>query len=63
MMRQYNRRYSSPSVSHRRELTVTYQSGAKCRILLDKGMDFLRQVELGVYEVTEETYLVIDASI
>lgn len=62
-MRQYNRRYSSPSVSHRRELTITYQSRSKCRVLLDKGMDFLRQVEPGVYEVTEETYLVIDASI
>ncbi len=60
-MRSYPRRYSPP-FPHRRELEITYKSGEVCKVLLDKGMDFLQQQPSGLYEITEATYLVVTYS-
>ena len=60
-MRHYPRRLSPP-FPHRRELEITYKSGATCKVLLDKGMDFLKRESSGLYEITEATYLVITYS-
>ncbi|MBW4458630.1 MAG: DUF1998 domain-containing protein [Nodosilinea sp. WJT8-NPBG4] len=60
-MQPYTRRHSPP-FPHRRELEITYKSGAACRVLLDKGMDFLQRDSLNLYKITENTYLVITYS-
>ena len=60
-MRPYLRRHSPP-FPHRRELEISYQSGAICKVLLDKGMDFLQPVKLNLYEIEEVTYLVVTYS-
>lgn len=59
--RPYSRRHSPP-FPHRRELEISYQSGTTCKVLFDKGMDFLQLVTLDLYKITDETYLVITYS-
>lgn len=60
-MRPYPRRHSPP-FPHRRELAITYKSGTACKVLLDKGMDFLQRQTSELFEITESTYLVITSS-
>ncbi len=60
-MRPYSRRHSPP-FPHRRELEISYQSGATCNVLFDKGMDFLQLVTSNLYKIMDETYLVITYS-
>jgi ATP-dependent helicase YprA (DUF1998 family)/rubrerythrin len=60
-MRPYPRRHSPP-FPHRRELEITYKSGTTCRVLLDKGMDFLEPVASDLCRIKESTYIVISYS-
>ncbi len=60
-MRPYLRRHS-PYFPHRRELEISYQSGAICKVLLDKGMDFLEFASPNLYQVKESTYTVVTYS-
>jgi ATP-dependent helicase YprA (DUF1998 family) len=57
-MRPFTQRHS-PSFPHRRELEITYKSGEGCKVLLDKGMDFLEKLQSGLYRIPETTYIVI----
>lgn len=56
-MHPYRQRHNP--LPHRRELTVYRQDGQTYRILLDKGIDFLRQDSADTYRITESTYVVV----
>jgi Domain of unknown function (DUF1998) len=57
-MRPYPKR-SQPPFPHQRELTIWLENNKICRVLFDKGLDFLEQNSDGTYRVKEVSYVVI----
>jgi hypothetical protein len=55
-MRPYGRNYET--LSHSRELTIYRQDKQVYRVLFDKGMDFVEEIN-GAYHITESTYVVV----
>ena len=45
---------------HAREMEVNISNGQRYQIIFDKGMDFLEMKTVGVYSVTEPTYVIIN---
>jgi hypothetical protein len=51
-----------PPFPHGRELTIHLQDNRVYKVLLDKGMEFLKQNGSDSYSITESTYIVITHS-